>query len=78
VVRYTGGMNDNETSPRATVAREEKRAEVAAWMHGFLVGRGAWFGCRDWDGLDPNVRDAFTDMAALLETVTYAPAEAED
>lgn len=68
-------MNDNSTAPRVTA--EEKRAKVAEWMHGFLVGRGAWYGCRDWDGLAPNVRDAFTDMAALLETVTYAPAEAE-
>jgi hypothetical protein len=53
-----------------TASPEEKRAEAAEWMFKFLVGRGAWFGCRDWEGLDPKVRDAFTDMAAWMESRT--------
>lgn len=67
-----GHGSDIETAGRQRgkgqeMTPEEKRAERAQWMFEFLVGKGAWNGCRDWEGLDRSVRDAFTDMAALME-----------
>jgi hypothetical protein len=47
---------------------ENRRYRNAEFIFGFLVDRGAWFGCRDWDGLDASVKAAFMDGLAFLES----------
>jgi hypothetical protein len=46
---------------------ERARLRKAQYMFETLVHRDAWFGCRDWDGLDAHVKAAFMDMVALAE-----------
>lgn len=44
------------------------RGREARAMFEFLVRRGAWPGCRDWDGLSIEARAAFIDLAAIYAT----------
>jgi hypothetical protein len=61
----------------ASMTPEERRAYRARAMFEFLVRQGAWAGCPNWEGLNPKVRDTFTDMVALYAEPFEASADEE-